>query len=172
VRTIGFVALAGTLAATLAATACDRETRSYRSSPPAAAPSQFVRTSELQPGATLRTQAIGPYQENRWAVSEGQRLYNGFNCVGCHANGGGGIGPPLADRKWIYGSDPEQVFATIVQGRPNGMPAYGGKLGNAEVWRLVAYVRALGKLTPPDTWPARADNMSEASPVGNGRNGK
>jgi cytochrome c oxidase cbb3-type subunit 3 len=112
---------------------------------------------------------IAPYQTNRWAVSEGQRLYNNFNCVGCHANGGGGIGPSLADGKWIYGSRPEQVFATIMEGRPNGMPSFGGKLGNAEVWRLVAYVRAVGHLTPRDTWPARQDDMGDASPVGEGK---
>ena len=30
------------------------------------------------------------------------------------------------DDKWIYGYEPEQIFATISQGRPNGMPAFGG----------------------------------------------
>ena len=37
------------------------------------------------------------------------------------------MGPPLMDDKWIYGYEPEQVFATIVEGRPNGMPAFGGE---------------------------------------------
>jgi cytochrome c oxidase cbb3-type subunit 3 len=148
---------------------CKREDRDFRSVPGSASPAPFVRTTNLQPGDPTRSKGIGAYQENRWAVSEGQRLYNGFNCVGCHANGGGGIGPPLADAKWIYGSAPEQVFATIMEGRPNGMPSFGGKLGTAEVWRLVAYVRSMGRLTPRDTWPSRGDDMSEASPVGNGK---
>ena len=157
------------IACVLALAACDREDRDFRSSPPAASPTPFVRQTPLQPGAPTDLLGSAAYQENRWAVSEGQRLYNGFNCVGCHANGGGGIGPALADREWKYGSEPDQVFATIVEGRAEGMPSFGGKLGNAEVWRLVAYVRSLGKLTPPDTWPARADDIGEASPVGNGQ---
>ena len=36
-----------------------------------------------------------------WHVSEGKRLYDGFNCTGCHAYGGGDIGPPLMDDQWI-----------------------------------------------------------------------
>ena len=39
-------------------------------------------------------------------IAEGQRLYNAFNCVGCHAHGGGAIGPALMDDLWIHGSDP------------------------------------------------------------------
>jgi cytochrome c oxidase cbb3-type subunit 3 len=153
---------------------CKREDRDYRSTPPTASPAPVVPTTMLQPGGAIRTDAptAAAYQENRWAVSEGMRLYNAYNCVGCHANGGGAIGPPLGDREWIYGSEPAQVFATIVQGRPNGMPSFGGKIGTSEVWRLVAYVRTLGKLTPRDTWPARQDDISEASPVGNGMDGK
>ena len=40
-------------------------------------------------------------EANAYAVGEGQRLFVAFNCVGCHAHGGGGIGLPdlLADRR-------------------------------------------------------------------------
>ena len=51
--------------------------------------------------------------------------------AGCHANGGGGIGPPPIrkdQRDWIYGGEPSNVFDTIVKGRPNGMPTWGGKI--------------------------------------------
>ena len=37
---------------------------------------------------------------------QGKRLFSWYNCIGCHANGGGGIGPPLMDDEWIYGSRP------------------------------------------------------------------
>ena len=33
---------------------------------------------------------LSPYQENAWGMAEGKRLFSFFNCVGCHANGGGG----------------------------------------------------------------------------------
>lgn len=43
-----------------------------------------------------------------------KRLFSFYNCNGCHANGGGGIGPALSDDEWIYGFRPAQIFATIV----------------------------------------------------------
>ena len=70
------------------------------------------------------------------------------------------MGPPLIDENWIYGSEPENIYATIIQGRPNGMPAFGGKLGDQQVWQLVAYVRALGGLVRKDLRPGRNDNMA------------
>lgn len=87
-----------------------------------------------------------PYKNDRHTINEGRRLYSWFNCVGCHANGGGGMGPPLIDSEWIYGSEPMNIYASIVEGRPNGMPAFGDKIPEEEVWQLVAYVRSLGGL--------------------------
>jgi cytochrome c oxidase cbb3-type subunit III len=105
-----------------------------------------------------------PYEESPMAVAEGQRLYQFFNCNGCHANGGGGIGPPLMDDTWIYGSRPEQVFASIVQGRPEGMPAYRGRIPDYQVWQITAFVRSLAGLTDPSVRPRRADSMSSSAP--------
>jgi cytochrome c oxidase cbb3-type subunit 3 len=144
---------------------CEREQRNFREIPPGATAFPAVRTSGLQAGPGTVDPSAGAYQENRWAISQGQTYYTQFNCAGCHApGGGGGMGPPLNDAAWIYGSDPENVFATIVEGRPRGMPSFRGKIGNAQLWQLVAYVRTLGGLTPKDTWPARSDAMEEVGP--------
>ena len=67
-------------------------------------------------------------RSNAYARREGKRLFSWYNCIGCHANGGGGMGPPLMDDEWIYGSEPANIFATIVEGRPNGMPSFGGSI--------------------------------------------
>ena len=83
-----------------------------------------------------------------------------MNCVGCHFHGGGGIGPPLMDEKWIYGADPAQVFSTIVEGRPNGMPAFRGKLTDEQVWKIAAYVSSLSGQVAKDVAPGRTDDMS------------
>ena len=32
---------------------------------------------------------------------------------------------------------------SILQGRPNGMPAFGGKLPESEAWKIAAFVRSL-----------------------------
>jgi cytochrome c oxidase cbb3-type subunit 3 len=77
-------------------------------------------------------------------MAQGRQLFMSFNCAGCHgASGGGGIGPPLADDQWIYGGSDANIYATIVQGRPNGMPAFGPSLQGEVVWKLAAYVRSL-----------------------------
>ena len=73
-----------------------------------------------------------PYQENAWGMGEGKRLYAAYNCAPCHGvNGGGAIGPPLIDDKWIYGAKADQIYATISQGRPDGMPSFGGHITHA-----------------------------------------
>jgi cytochrome c oxidase cbb3-type subunit 3 len=103
-----------------------------------------------------------PFQDNRWAVAEGKRLYEWFNCSGCHSpGGGGGMGPSFMDAQWRYGDAPASVFAAIVEGRPQGMPSYRDRVQPPDVWKLVAYVRTLGRLTPKDVWPARGDEMAE-----------
>ncbi len=145
--------------------ACEREARRFNP-PPAATPGAARRVTELQPGPPVRSVGVpspspgrGPYEENAYGVSQGKTLYNGFNCAGCHSQGGGGMGPPLMDDEWIYGSEPEQVFETIVQGRPNGMPAFGNKIVSDQVWQIVAYVRSMSGLLRKDVAPGRSDDM-------------
>lgn len=148
------------LLALLLLTACDREDRRFREAPPAGAPSGVVRMSELQPGpAVMASNAANPYDENAYALSQGQRLFAWYNCSGCHANGGGGMGPPLMDDEWIYGSQPGQIYKTIMEGRPNGMPSFAGRIPGSQVWQIVAYVRAMGGLVPASVRNARADHM-------------
>jgi cytochrome c oxidase cbb3-type subunit 3 len=153
------------LASLATAGACDREERGYREVPPGGSAFPAVQTSELQAGPKVTDPTVNSYQENRWAVSQGQQWYDSYNCSGCHASGGGGgMGPPLNDAEWIYGSDPENIYETVVQGRPNGMPSYRGKIDSAQLWQLVAYVRSMSGLTPTDTWPSRSDHMQETRP--------
>jgi cytochrome c oxidase cbb3-type subunit 3 len=153
-----------TVALGLTIAACEREERRFRETPSGVSPSN-VRVGELQPGPAVPvSQTTGPYADNAYAIAEGKRLYTQLNCVGCHAHGGGGMGPPLMDDKWIYGSAPANIFATIVEGRPNGMPAFGGKLANDQVWQLVAYVRSLSGLVRQDAASGRSDHMQAKKP--------
>lgn len=143
--------------------ACERESRNFRQLPEVGARPTGVRLSPLQPGAPSPPDFVkSPYQDSAWAVSEGKRFYQSYNCVGCHSNGGGGMGPPLMDVEWIYGSDPRQIFSTIVEGRPNGMPAFGGKIPEQQIWMLVAYVQSLSGQLPKDVAPGRSDHMNVA----------
>ena len=140
---------------------CEREERRFQESPPTASPTGSVLlVSELQPGPTVISASVeAPYDDVAWAVSEGKTLFAAMNCSGCHANGGGGSGPPLMDDEWIYGSRPEQIFATIAEGRPNGMPAWKYMLSTQQIWQLTVYVRSLSGMNPKGARSGRDDHM-------------
>jgi len=153
------------LALLLLAGGCKREDRSFHVSVTEAGPPTGVRLSDLHPGlAAPPPHTVNGFEENALAVSEGKRLFSAFNCVGCHANGGGGMGPPLIDRQWLYGNAPEQIFATITEGRPNGMPAFGDKLTTQQIWQLAAYVRSMSGMISTNTAPGRSDHMKSNPP--------
>jgi cytochrome c oxidase cbb3-type subunit 3 len=138
---------------------CEREERRF-SEPSGDELTSRAPISDLTPGgSSVLAGGKSPYDENAFAVSEGQRLYEWFNCSGCHAHGGGAIGPALMDDVWIYGAAPEQIYSTIVQGRPNGMPAFGARIPRQQVWQLVAYVRSLSGGLRKDVEPGRPDAM-------------
>ncbi len=153
--------------------ACKREERRFREPTPSDTAGQGTTMSGLHPGyptqgSTQPSSPVNnPYSESAYAVSEGEKLYNAYNCVGCHAHGGGGIGPPLMDSNWIYGSEPQNIYDTIVEGRPNGMPSFRGKIPDYQVWELVAYVRSLSGQLKTDVAPGRSDHMSGTKPPEN-----
>jgi cytochrome c oxidase cbb3-type subunit III len=153
------------LTVALAVAACEREERDYKPTPAAAARAQTIAGSPLQPGGS-RPPLVVPneYEESAYAVAEGQRLYRWYNCNGCHANGGGGSGPALMDDQWIYGSAPANIVATILEGRPNGMPAFGGKIPDHQAMQIAAYVRSMSGLLPKDVAPGRTDHLSAKKP--------
>lgn len=153
------------IAIALTLMSCEREQRQFRTVPPASESLPTTRLSALQVGSAASVSAGKyPYEGNVYGISEGKRLYAWFNCVGCHFHGGGGIGPPLMDHEWIYGGTPENIFASIVEGRPNGMPSFGGKIPADQVWQLVAYVRSLSGLEPKTAVPVRSDHMHAKPP--------
>ena len=133
----------------VALVACEREQRRFSE----------VAPSSGRPTAPTSQATRNPAEGNAWAIAQGKQLFDAFNCTGCHANGGGGMGPALTDARWIYGSEPRDVYATIVEGRPNGMPAFGGRIPDQQVWQLVAYVRTLSAQTRFDIRPGRTDHM-------------
>jgi cytochrome c oxidase cbb3-type subunit 3 len=157
----GATVFAIAVASALTLVACSREERDLRPSPSASQVVNETQVSGLNPGANPLPGPPTPdmYEESAYAVSEGKRLFSQYNCSGCHANGGGGIGPPIMDNNWIYGSEPQNIFTTIVQGRPNGMPSFRNRVPEYQVWEIVAYVRSMSGLLPKDVAPSRSDQL-------------
>lgn len=147
---------------------CHRETRETAPQIPFSQ-AQLATTTTVIAGGPGPTQKPDPrvehFEESAWHVSEGQRLYTEFNCVECHAHGGGGIGPPLIDDEWIYGSSSPQIVATLIQGRPNGMPSYRRLLTEQQMWQIAAYVRSMAGQVPKDVPPSRGDTMANTKPL-------
>ena len=124
-----------------------------------------ILMNQIMPGGNGPPPATNTYYEvTGYDVSEGQRLFRQYNCNGCHANGGGAIGPALMDDRWIYGSQPRNIYETIIEGRPNGMPSFRNKIADQQVWQLVAYVRSLSGLVPAAARSARSDSMQSTPP--------
>ncbi len=85
-----------------------------------------------------------PYERDAKALAIGAKLYVSYNCIDCHgADGNGSMGPSLADGRWHFGGSAGEVFESIYQGRPDGMPAWGGRIANDQIWMLTVYVRSL-----------------------------
>lgn len=129
------------------------------------APEKTTGSNRLYaPGAFNNPNVKNVYAENAWAMAQGKRLYIWFNCNGCHGHGGGGMGPALMDETWIYGHELEEIFATIVQGRPNGMPSFKDRIPEYMVWQIAAYVRSISGLARKDAAPARSDHIQVKPP--------
>lgn len=129
--------------------ACEREQRQFQVPPPQAASPETERTR---------------HEENAYSVSQGKLLFRWFNCAGCHAQGGGGMGVPHMDGKWRYGSELQSIYTSIMEGRPNGMPAFKQRISQDQAWQLAAYVRSMSALVSKDVAPGRSDSISAAEP--------
>lgn len=143
-------------------TACQREERDTRVDPPvAAALGQYALMPNRIGGATPEIYAAldSPYESNSYNLSEGKRLYEWFNCKGCHADGGGLSGPAFIDGWWRYGPDMVSIVATLREGRPRGMPSYRDRLTDEQMWQLAGYIQTLGAYTAKTAAPSRSDAM-------------
>lgn len=75
----------------------------------------------------------------------GERLFAN-NCSTCHGSDArGGLGfPNLTDGDWLWGGTPDDIVATITNGRAGNMPPMAAAVGSAEDVRNVAnYVLSL-----------------------------
>jgi cytochrome c oxidase cbb3-type subunit 3 len=107
-----------------------------------------------------------PLASDPVALQDGRRLFNWYNCSGCHGgHAGGGMGPSLRDEVWLYGNRDDQIFDSIAQGRGQGMPAWGSKIPEEQIWELVAYIKSMRTPQEPDPPIEPADEM-QPDPTG------
>jgi len=76
-------------------------------------------------------------------VKKGASIYE-MKCLNCHGEKGqGGICPNLVDNEWKYGSTDNDIYKSIAEGRPGGMPNWDKVLGEEKIKSLIAYIRSL-----------------------------
>jgi cytochrome c oxidase cbb3-type subunit 3 len=152
---------ASLLVLALLAGGCDQMRNDPRGQPlPESAPlvSAVVTPNRADPRAA-------GYQNNAYQVSNGQLYFHWMNCTGCHSEGGGGIGPSFMDTNWRYGSSMASIVQSISNGRPNGMPAFGGRMTPSQIWQVAGYVRSLSAHVPQSIRGGRAEGLSVGEPM-------
>ena len=160
-RRVRTIALASAVVLALSA-GCQRERRDLRTDPPVAA--ALDRAASMPNGIAGAPPPVyvatgKPYTGNAWQIAQGKRLYEQFNCKGCHGDGGGAGGPALIDGWWAWGADVTSIFHSIRDGRPNGMPSYRDRLTTEQMWQLAGYVQKIGAFSLKPEAPGRNDAM-------------
>lgn len=105
------------------------------------------------------------------SLQDGRRLFLWYNCVGCHGgHAGGGMGPTLRRKDFLFGHADAQIFDSIAEGRSEGMPAWGTRVPEQQIWQLVAYIQSLRTPQEPDP-PNEPANEQVPNPENNNRIG-
>lgn len=184
-RALGRLARLAFAAPALGLAGCYNDSRNAAAPPAAEGAPHHVAVSALFPGegqAPPQNPVGLTYINDPQAIAEGKRLFGWYNCSGCHFHGAGGMGPSLMDSEWIYGGQIDQIFASIYQGRPNGMPVWGGIIPVGDIWKIAAYVHSLpaeGAKIPIPTEPppavvapTKSPEPSPEAPTGPGESGR
>jgi cytochrome c oxidase cbb3-type subunit 3 len=103
----------------------------------------------------------------------GQRLFLN-SCAQCHGSDAGGSKgfPNLTDGDWLYGGSPENIRATIVNGRAGVMPPFP-QLDDKQIADVTNYVRSLSRLPADDLKVARGAEVFKANCIAcHGADGK
>jgi cytochrome c oxidase cbb3-type subunit 3 len=97
------------------------------------------------------------------AIDEGWMNFAGSlftkNCASCHnADGGGLIGPNLADDRWINVQEVTDIYPILVDGAAGGaMPPWGNRMRDNELVLLAAYVASLQGTQPAAPKPPEGE---------------
>jgi len=114
--------------------------------------------------ASFYAEATIPVRVDRALLLEGQRIF-GIYCALCHGRAGDGqgittrygmINPPSYHDERLKTMPAGEIFKVITEGKGQ-MGPYAGKIGVADRWAVVAYVRALQR-----AFDATLDDVPEA----------
>lgn len=100
-------------------------------------------TSSVSVPSQVSAETKNPFEGDSQAAQAGKILFTQMNCAGCHGYDlTGGMGPDLTDNNWLYGGKPGEIFHTISEGTPRGMPMWKKQLTPEQIWQLVTYIQS------------------------------
>lgn len=99
--------------------------------------------------AQYRNVPVDELAKDPAAMRMGQRMFAN-NCAQCHGSAGTGSHgfPNLTDEEWLWGNSPEQIHATLANGRQATMPAWGAMLNAIGIRNVTEYVIQLSGREP------------------------
>ncbi len=84
-----------------------------------------------------------PFEGKADAIREGRDIFL-KNCSACHGNDArGGIGPDLLKKDLKFGRSDSDLYLSIANGRPGGMPDWEKTLGKDRIWYVIAFLRTI-----------------------------
>jgi cytochrome c oxidase cbb3-type subunit 3 len=109
--------------------------------------SDSILTGEQIADVTAFVMSLSGEQADAAAAGRGKEVFTA-NCVACHGEQGKGnleLGAPnLTDAIWLYGGDAKTIAAQVTKPRHGVMPAWQGRLTDAQIKMLAVYVHSLG----------------------------
>jgi cytochrome c oxidase cbb3-type subunit III len=94
-----------------------------------------------------QVRALSGQEHDATAAERGAPVF-AEQCASCHGEGGEGnpaVGAPrLSDDVWLYGGGRKELYETIWNSRSGVMPAFGHRLTEDTIRKLVVYVRSFG----------------------------
>lgn len=88
-----------------------------------------------------------PYRGDESTIADGKKIYSNL-CKACHLEDGTGrIGPNLVDDQWAYPrtSTDKGKFEIIYAGGAGAMQAFGRRIDQDDILKVMAYLEVLGK---------------------------
>lgn len=124
--------------------------------------------------ARFRDMDLQQLADDQQAMAAAGNIF-GNNCAACHGSGGrGAVGfPNLTDASWQYGGSPDEILATLNNGRNGVMPAQAAILGDDGVEEVVAYVLSIsGRDAPADKAAAGSARFAQVCAACHGPDAK
>ncbi len=122
----------------------------------------YAKAHPAPTGGDMSSDQLLALVKDEEALEEGKEAYAAY-CASCHAMDGGGlIGPNLADAYWLHGGTITDIYKTVTNGvLEKGMPPWGKTLKPEQLSAVVAYVSTLQGTTPANPKAPQGNPVSQ-----------